>query len=69
MITVAELSELAANKELSIGEARNALDAAAERIEGMEKLLAKVQEELRKVTNAHIADRLLLAQRRYRNAC
>ena len=47
MITVAELRELANNKALSIGEAWNALDLAADRIEELEKLLDNIQENIR----------------------
>lgn len=39
-MTIAELKSLAANKALSIGEARNALDAAAEQLSVAADLLA-----------------------------
>ena len=53
MITVAELKKLAANKALSIGEAWNALDAAAERIEDMENWLRPVVERMQLEAHVH----------------
>ena len=53
MITVAELKGLAANKALSVGEAWNALDAAAERIEYMENWLRPIVERMRLEAHVH----------------
>ena len=53
MITVAELKGLAANKALSVGEAWNAIDAAAERIEYMENWLRPIVERMRLEAHVH----------------
>jgi alpha-D-ribose 1-methylphosphonate 5-triphosphate diphosphatase PhnM len=53
MITVAELKGLAANKALSIGEAWNALDAAAERLEFIESFLTATAERMRLEAYVH----------------
>lgn len=53
MITVAELKGLAANKALSIGEAWNALQAAAERIEDAENWLRPIVERMRLEAHVH----------------